>query len=90
MAAAGKGRSEGQVFTVTVTWLRCANGSPGAIPTPSDLTFVATADGHLDFGGVIFSRIGSRGALRSPLISAAVRGSAKSEPRAVVKAGLSA
>ena len=59
LAAAGKGRSEGQVFTVTVTRLRCANGSPGAIPTPFDLTFVATPDGHLDFGGLIFSRIGS-------------------------------
>ena len=59
LAAAGKGRSDGQVLTVTVTRLRCANGSPGAIPTPFDLTFVATTDGHLDFGGLIFSRIGS-------------------------------
>ena len=56
MAAAGKGRSEGQVLTVTVTWLRCANGSPGSTPTPFDLTFDATTDGHLDLGGLIFTR----------------------------------
>lgn len=59
LAAAGKGYADGNVLTVTVKWLRCENGSPGAFPPPFDLTMSATGDGHIDWGGVIFSRIGS-------------------------------
>jgi hypothetical protein len=58
LAAAGKGRSEDNVLAVTITWTRCANGSPGAIATPFDVTVTAAGDG-LDFFGVPFTRLGS-------------------------------
>lgn len=59
LAAVGTGRSVGAVLTVTVTRTRCANGSPGGIPRPFDITFVATQDGRLDGGGgVFFTRVG--------------------------------
>lgn len=59
LAAAGKGRSEGDLLTVTVTWVRCANGSPGAFPAPFEIAMTATGDGRIDWGGVIFVRAGA-------------------------------
>lgn len=56
LAAAGKGRSEGSVLVVTVTWTLCTNGSAGAIATPFDVTVTATGD-DLDFFGVSFTRL---------------------------------
>ena len=56
---AGVGHSVGSVLTVTITTAYCFNGSPGAFPLPVDVTMTATSDGHIDAGGVIFSRIGS-------------------------------
>jgi len=61
--SAGFGYSTGSVLTVTITTAHCVNGSPGAFPLPVDVTMTATSDGHLDAGGVIFSRIGSHGPL---------------------------
>ena len=58
LASAGFGYATGDVLTVTITTAYCFNGSPGAFPLPVDATMTATADGHIDGGGVIFSRIG--------------------------------
>jgi hypothetical protein len=44
---------------VTVTVAKCANGLPGALPTPFDISMTATGDGHMNWGGVIFSRAGT-------------------------------
>lgn len=57
LSASGVGRSEGAVLTVTVTRFRCSNGSPGAFPAPFELTMEAMADGHIDWGGVVFTRV---------------------------------
>ena len=59
LSSAGFGYSTGDVLTVTITTAHCANGSPGVFPLPVDVTMSATSDGHIDAGGVIFSRIGS-------------------------------
>jgi hypothetical protein len=58
LAAAGKGRSQGDLLTVTVTSTRCANGAAGAFPPPFDLEMTASQDGSIDWGGLIFERIG--------------------------------
>ena len=51
LAAAARGRPEGDVLTVTVTWIRCANGSPGAIAAPFEIaTVTTTPDGRIDWG----------------------------------------
>jgi hypothetical protein len=60
LASAGFGYSTGDVLTVTITDAYCFNGSPGAFPLPVDVTMTATSDGHIDAGGVIFSRLGLR------------------------------
>jgi len=59
LASAGLGYVTGNVLTVTITNAYCFNGSPGAFPLPVDVTMAATPDGHIDAGGVIFSRIGA-------------------------------
>jgi hypothetical protein len=59
LRTSGTAHSAGDVLTVTITSFKCANGSPGASPPPIVITMVATGDGHIDSGGVIFSRIGS-------------------------------
>jgi len=61
--SAGFGYSSGNLLTVTITTAHCFNGSPGAFPLPVDVTMTATSDGHIDAGGVIFSRIGPYGPL---------------------------
>ena len=58
LASSGTAVSAGDVLTVTITSAACANGSPGAFPLPVVVTMTATGDGHIDAGGVIFSRIG--------------------------------
>jgi hypothetical protein len=57
--SAGFGYSTGSVLTVTIASAHCFNGSPGAFSLPVDVTMTATSDGHIDAGGVIFSRIGT-------------------------------
>ena len=59
LASAGFAYSAGNQLTVTITTAYCFNGSPGAFPLPVDATMTATADGHIDAGGVIFSRLWS-------------------------------
>jgi hypothetical protein len=65
LAAAGSGRTDGNVLTVTVAWTRCSNGAPGSIPTPFDLSMTATRDGRLDFGGMLLDRLGALGDSRT-------------------------
>jgi hypothetical protein len=60
LKTSGTAVSAGDLLTVTITSVACANGSPGAFPPPIVVTMTATGDGHIDAGGVIFSRIGSR------------------------------
>src|SRR5262245_29682359 len=56
----GTSRSVGDTIYTTITSARCANGAPGAFPLPVTVSAFATGDGHINAGGVIFSRIGSR------------------------------
>jgi hypothetical protein len=67
LASSGTAVSAGNVLTVTIAFAACANGSPGAFPLPVVVTMTATGDGHIDAGGVIFSRIGSHGIDRGPI-----------------------
>ena len=66
LASSGTAVSAGNVLTVTITSAACANGSPGAFPLPVVVTMTAIVDGHIDAGGVIFSRIGRRSTLAAP------------------------
>lgn len=59
LSAGGTAVSVGDTLTVTFTSTRCANGSPGAFPPPFDVVMSATGDGHLDWGGLTFSRAGA-------------------------------
>jgi len=59
LTAAGTAYAVGDTLTVTVTFTKCANGLPGAFPPPFDLNMTATGDGHINWGGVIFSRAGT-------------------------------
>jgi hypothetical protein len=61
LSAAGTTTSAGSVLTATVTGTHCFNGSPGTIARPFDITMSATGDGHVDWAGVIFSRLGKLG-----------------------------
>jgi hypothetical protein len=58
LAAAGTAHADGDLLTVTITFTRCLNGSAGAFPPPFEITMSATSDGHIDWGGVILSRLG--------------------------------
>ena len=58
--ASGTATSVGDTLTVTFTSATCANGQPGAFPPPFQVTMTATGHGHIDWGGVIFSRVGTR------------------------------
>lgn len=58
LAAAGLGVAQATVLTVTVTWTRCANGATGTIVPPFAVEMTAMQDGSIDWGGVIFRRIG--------------------------------
>jgi hypothetical protein len=60
LSASGTATSVGGTLTATFTSATCANGQPGAFPTPFQVTMDATGDGHIDWGGVIFSRAGAR------------------------------
>ena len=66
LASSGTAVSAGNVLTVTITSAACANGSPGAFPLPVVVTMTTTGDGHIDAGGVIFSRIGRHSTLAAP------------------------
>jgi hypothetical protein len=56
--ASGTGISESKVLNATITAFRCANGSPGAIPPPLQISMTATGDGRIDWGGgLLFSRV---------------------------------
>jgi hypothetical protein len=59
LRTSGTAVSTGSLLAVTITSVACANGSTGAFPPPIVVTMTATGDGHIDAGGVIFSRIGS-------------------------------
>jgi hypothetical protein len=59
LSAAGTGYVVGDTLTVTITSAKCANGLPGAIPLPFDISMFATGGGHINWGGVIFSRAGT-------------------------------
>jgi hypothetical protein len=59
LSASGTATSAGDTLTVTFTSATCANGEPGAFPPPFDTTMTATGNGHVDWGGVIFSRAGA-------------------------------
>jgi len=58
LTAAGTALADGDVLTVTVTFTRCANGSAGAVLPPFTIVFTAVGDG-LDFGGLVFTRLGA-------------------------------
>jgi hypothetical protein len=58
LIARGPASAHGNTVTVTITHAQCANGAPGAIPTPFTVTMTRTA-GHINWDGVIFSRAGS-------------------------------
>jgi len=60
LAASGTATSVGDTLTVTFTSATCANGQPGAFPPPFQVTMTATGHGDIDWGGVIFSRVGTR------------------------------
>ena len=60
LSSSGTAHSVGNTIDITITSARCANGSPGAFPLPVTVSAFATGDGHINAGGVIFSRIGSR------------------------------
>lgn len=57
--AQGTARVVGHTLNVTVKVAKCANGLPGAFPTPYFISMTATGDGHINWGGLIFSRAGS-------------------------------
>ena len=59
LTASGTATSAGDTLTVTFTSAKCANGQPGAFPPPFQATMTATGDGHIDWGGIIFSRAGA-------------------------------
>jgi hypothetical protein len=59
LSASGTATAVGGELTVTVTFTKCANGSPGAFPPPFDTTMDLTSNGNIDWVGVIFSRYGT-------------------------------
>lgn len=59
LTAQGTAHVVGHTLNVTVTRAKCANGSPGAFPTPFGISMTATGNGQINWGGVIFSRAGS-------------------------------
>jgi hypothetical protein len=58
LTAEGTAQAAGSVLTVTVALTHCLNGSSGSFPPPFGITMAATGDGHIDWSGVIFSRVG--------------------------------
>jgi hypothetical protein len=60
LAAAGTATTVGNLLTVTVTVTHCFNGSVGSSPPPFQLTMTSLGNGELDWGGVIFDRLGAR------------------------------
>jgi hypothetical protein len=58
LTTSGTARAAGATLTVTITFVQCANGSPGTVPPPIVFTMTATGGGHINSGGVIFSRVG--------------------------------
>jgi hypothetical protein len=61
LTTSGTAQAVGDSLTVTITFVQCANGSPGAFPPPIEITMTATGDGHVNSAGVIFSRVGPPG-----------------------------
>jgi hypothetical protein len=59
LSASGTGQVVDGTLTVTVTFTKCANGLAGAFPPPFDISMFTTGDGHINWGGVIFSRAGT-------------------------------
>jgi hypothetical protein len=59
LSAAGTASAVGDTLSVTVTFAHCANGLPGAFPTPFSITMTAIGDGQINWGGVIFVRRGA-------------------------------
>jgi hypothetical protein len=59
LSASGTAQVVDGTLTVTVTFTKCANGLPGAFPPPFDISMFTTGDGHINWGGVIFSRAGT-------------------------------
>ncbi|HEV8103169.1 MAG TPA: hypothetical protein VGP69_05480 [Gaiellaceae bacterium] len=66
LTSSGTAQSTGNTLTVTITFVQCANGSPGAFPPPIQTTMTATANGQINSGGVIFSRVGPTTAVVVP------------------------
>jgi hypothetical protein len=66
LTSSGTAQSTGNTLTVTITFVQCANGSPGAFPPPIQATMTATASGQINSGGVIFSRVGPTTAVVVP------------------------
>lgn len=58
LSASGSATTDGSQLTVTVTVTHCSNGSAGSFPPPFQITMTSLGNGQIDWGGVIFNRLG--------------------------------